>query len=117
MSAKRAAAIAAAMFAMTYATPASAQKYHFDFGVNGGGAMYTPSLSGTDLGATSGGDVGFKPSWLAGAQFTFWALPFHFGPRFGLRLNGAYNDGKFEQHVTSGTNTELFDHINMWSGT
>jgi len=111
MRARKAAAIAAAMFAMAYATPASAQRYKFDFGVNGGGSWYSKSLSGSDVGATSGGDVGFKPSWLVGSQFTF-----HFMPRLGLRLNGTYNDGQFEQHITSGTNTELFDHINMWSG-
>jgi hypothetical protein len=100
MSAKRVAAIAAAMFTMASTTPASAQRYHFDFGVNGGGSYYTKSLSGSDLGATTGGDVGFKPSWLLGTQFTW-----HVMPRFGLRLNGTYNDGKFEQHISSGTNT------------
>ncbi len=116
MTAKRVAAVAAAMFAMTYASPASAQKYNFDFGVNGGGSWYSKSLSGSDLGATTGGDVGFKPSALLGSQLTFWALPLHIGPRYGLRLNGTFSDGKLEQHITSGTNTELFNHINMWSG-
>jgi len=112
----RRAAVVAALALPMAALPASAQRYHFDFGVNGGGSWYSNSLSGSDLGATSGGDIGFKPSWLVGTQFTWWSSPIHVGPRFGLRLNGTYNDGKLEQHVSSGTNPELFGDINMWSG-
>jgi hypothetical protein len=116
MQVLRRAAVVAALALPMAALPASAQRYHFDFGVNGGGSWYTPSLGGSDLGATSGGDVGFKPSWLVGTQFTWWSSPIHVGPRFGLRLNGTYNDGKLQQHVTSGTNPILFGDINMWSG-
>lgn len=116
MKVLRRAAVVAALALPMAAMPASAQRYHFDFGVNGGGSWYTPSLSGKDLGASSGGDIGFKPSWLVGTQFTWWSSPIHVGPRFGLRLNGTYNDGKLQQKVANGKNPTLFGDINMWSG-
>jgi len=117
MSAKRVVAFAATVFALAVATtPAHAQRYHADFGINGGGSWYSNSLSADELGGTTAGPVRFKPSWLAGTQLTFWGLPFHVGPRFGLRLNGTYTDNKFIQKMENTGDTELFTHMNMWSG-
>src|SRR5207253_10877727 len=112
MSAKRVVAVAAAAFALAYTSPGHARKYHFDFGGNGGGAWYSNSIGGSDLGATSGGALGFKPGWLVGTQLTW-----HFSPRFGIRANGAYTDDAFQQRMAGGTNTEIFHDINLWDVT
>ena len=58
---RRAAVFAALALPMAVA-PASAQKYHFDFGVNAGYSFYTPSLGNDEVGTNAtAGDVKFSP--------------------------------------------------------
>jgi len=109
------AACAAAAMLLVSANSTQAQKYAVDFGINGGGSIYTSSLTESHI-PNSVGDLGYKGNWLVGTQLTWWASPFHFGPRFGLRLNGTYTDNEFQQHVSSGTNNLIYGDVNLWSG-
>jgi len=112
---RRAAVVAALALPMAVA-PASAQRYHFDVGINGGYSWYSTSLGDDQIGGSTGNSIGFKPSPLVGLQMTWWALPLHIGPRFGLRLNGTYSSAEFAQHNESIEDTELYKDVNMWSG-
>ena len=98
-------ALATASAVIASVTPALAQSWRADIGVNGGGAFYTKLLSSDDFGG-SGDAVKFAPGWLTGAQLGFW-----FSPRIGIRANGTYTDDKLKQ----GSDNELYGHVNLWS--
>jgi hypothetical protein len=87
------------------ASPASAQRYKVDFGLNGGYSWYSAALGEDETGAANQ-DVRFDQNWLAGSQLTFW-----FTPRIGLRANMTYTDNDLlvEDAV-------VHDHVNLWSG-
>lgn len=102
-------ALAAGLLAAV-AVPVEAQRYRFDFGVNGGYSYYTAMLGSDETGlgdATTGEDVRFDAGPLAGAQITFWL-----SDRIGLRANATYAD-----RPVVADDVELIDHVNLWSGT
>src|SRR5207253_517314 len=104
MQVLRRAAVVAALALPMAATPASAQKYHFDFGVDGGYSWYSKSLGTSDIGGAQIGSIAFKPNWFAGSQLTWWSSPFHFGPRFGIRANFQYTMNALIQHNANASN-------------
>lgn len=110
------AAVAAAAMLLAYASPADAQRYSFDFGVNGGYSVYTSSLTSEDIG-TEYGDIKFSNGGLLGSQLTFWGMPRLIGSRMGLRANMTVTDRPWVQSTDDATNTDLFGHVNLWSGT
>jgi hypothetical protein len=110
------AAVAAAAMLLTVTNPVNAQRYSFDFGVNGGFAGYTSSLTDTHIGS-SAGDIKFSNGYIIGTQLTWWGFPRLLGSRAGLRLNGTYSDRPWDQSLDDTENMELFGHVNLWSGT
>ena len=101
---------AAAVFALL-ASPAGAQQYRFDIGVDGGFAYFTSALSEEDHGVTD--DVAFNSGWIAGFDATGW-LNDNFGIRFNLdytekALKQGDNDVLFEDEAG-----DLMEDINMW---
>src|SRR5690606_33257845 len=77
----RVAAAAAFVVPLLVASPASAQHYRVDFGINGGYSWYSALLGDDELGGADA-DVRFSSNWLLGSQLTFWVTP-----RIGLRAN------------------------------
>jgi hypothetical protein len=88
---------------LALASPAAAQSYLVDFGINGGLSLYT-SMIGSDEGF-NGGSAKFGTGWLAGSQLTIWPWS-----RVGLRANFAFADRALE------ADNELFPHVNLWAG-
>jgi hypothetical protein len=88
---------------LALASPAAAQSYLVDFGINGGLSLYT-SMLGSDEGF-NGGSAKFATSWLAGSQLTIWPWS-----RVGLRANFAYSDRALE------ADNEIWPHNNLWAG-
>jgi hypothetical protein len=88
---------------LALASPAAAQSYLVDFGINGGFSLYT-SMLGADEGF-NGGSAKFATSWLAGSQLTIWPWS-----RVGLRANFAYADRALE------ADNEIWGHNNLWAG-
>ncbi|MGH7445064.1 MAG: outer membrane beta-barrel protein [Longimicrobiales bacterium] len=99
-------AAAAAVMVPLVASPASAQNYKVDFGLNGGYSWYSAALGADETGAEDT-DVRFDAGWLLGSQLGFW-----FTPRVGLRANFTYADTDLKADEAL-----LHDHMNMWSGT
>lgn len=99
-------AAAAAMLVPLVASPASAQNYKVDFGLNGGYSWYSAALGADETGAEDT-DVRFDAGWLIGSQLGFW-----FTPRVGLRANMTYADTDL-----SADDALLHDHMNLWTGT
>jgi hypothetical protein len=106
-------ALAAALLPLV-ATPVSAQRWKWDFGVNGGYSWLTnmldedqTGLSGDEIG---GSKIRFDSGWLVGSQLGYW-----FGPSVGLRANFRYAD-----RDVVGNNLDDFsfvDAVNLWGGT
>lgn len=99
-------AAAAALLVPLVASPASAQRYKVDFGLNGGYSWYSAMLGSDETGAEDE-DARFDANWLAGSQLTFW-----FTPRIGLRANMTYTDTDLKVEDFT-----AHDHMNLWSGT
>ncbi len=99
-------AAAAALLVPLVASPASAQRYKVDFGLNGGYSWYSAALGDDDTPGEDN-DVRFSSGALLGSQLTFW-----FTPRIGLRANMTYTDTDLQTDETT-----LHDHVNLWSGT
>src|SRR5690606_39674632 len=70
----RVAAVAAFVVPLLVASPASAQHYRVDFGLNGGYSWYSALLGDDQLGGEDA-DVRFNANWLVGSQLTFWFTP------------------------------------------
>ena len=103
----RAAAVAALLMPLAV-TPATAQSWSWDIGLNAGGSYYTTSLSEEH---TAVGDMAFKPGWLLGGQLTFWL-----SPSIGLRGNGAYSERPFTWTDDEiGGEENVIDDVNLWS--
>ncbi|HEU5209604.1 MAG TPA: outer membrane beta-barrel protein [Longimicrobiales bacterium] len=102
----RVAAAAALMVPLFVASPASAQHYRVDFGLNGGYSWYSALLGDDELGGEDA-DVRFNANWLLGSQLTFW-----FTPRIGLRANMTYTDTDLQSDDVT-----FHEHVNLWSGT
>lgn len=102
----RVAAAAAFVVPLLVASPASAQHYRVDFGINGGYSWYSALLGDDQLGGADA-DVRFSSNWLLGSQLTFWVTP-----RIGLRANMTYTDTNLE-----GDDVTFHDHMNLWTGT
>jgi hypothetical protein len=109
------AAVAAAVLAPFAVTPAEAQRYRFDVGVNGGFAWYTESLDEPHVGTLTQ-DARFKPGWILGGQLTFWPAD-----RFGIRANGAWSERPLER-VRKGdlppgasSSENIAEDVNLWS--
>lgn len=99
-------AAAAAMMVPLVASPADAQHYRVDFGLNGGYSWYSAALGNDETGVEDL-DVRFNANWLLGSQLTFW-----FTPRIGLRANMTYTDTDLKAD-----DTVFHEHVNLWSGT
>lgn len=107
-------ALAVTVTALAVAGPAEAQRYRWDFGINGGGSWYSNSLDEDHLGIDA--DARFEAGWLVGAQLTYW-VPSIFGwnDRLGIRANFAYTERPFE--LSNGGDVDLIEDVNLWSGT
>lgn len=107
-------ALAVTVTALAVAGPAEAQRYRWDFGINGGGSWYSNSLDEDHLGINA--DARFEAGWLVGAQLTYW-VPRIFGwtDRLGIRANFAYSERPFE--LSNGGDVDLIEDVNLWSGT
>src|SRR5690606_26485283 len=97
-------ALAAGAVILATAMPAEAQRYRWDFGINGGGSWYSDALDEEDVFVGVFDDFDdfdvdgkFKAGWLLGAQLTYW-VPRIFGweDRLGIRANFAYSERPFE---------------------
>lgn len=125
-------ALAAGAVILATAMPAEAQRYRWDFGINGGGSWYSDALDEEDVFVGVFDDFDdfdvdgkFKAGWLLGAQLTYW-VPRIFGweDRLGIRANLAYSERPFELDF-NGTVFDGFvfddeieiDDVNLWSGT
>ena len=107
----RAAAVAALLMPLAV-TPATAQNWKWDIGLNGGGSFYTTSLSEEHTGV---GDMRFKPGWLLGGQLTFWM-----SPSIGLRGNMTYSERPFDfaedgDDLDTVDDSNVIDDVNLWS--
>jgi hypothetical protein len=93
-------------------TPAHAQSWKWDFGVNAGYAKYTPALGAdnTGLGSAAGADVHWKAGAIFGTQ-----LGYNFTPKLGLRLNGRYADRPLVG--SSLENSGFVTSTNLWTAT
>jgi opacity protein-like surface antigen len=88
---------------------AEAQQYRWDLGLNAGHSWYSWMV---DRDATAfEGDARFRQGWLVGAQGGFW-----FTPQIGLRANATYADRPVWGRGADGTNQNLVNSVNLWSG-
>jgi len=123
MSRIRVAALAV-MLGMMVSAKAEAQRYRFDFGVNGGYSWFSKMLDEDETGI-SNFDVKYKSGWLTGAQATWWVIPW-----LGVRANGTYAErdikfdfDDFDNDIIDGDIIDGdgilddFGDVNLWSGT
>ncbi|MCI0432216.1 MAG: outer membrane beta-barrel protein [Gemmatimonadetes bacterium] len=96
--------VAVALALAVWASPAVAQQYWWDLGVNVGGSLFT-SMVGADEGFT-GGDAKFATGVSLGSQLTIWPWS-----RVGIRANGQFADRALE-----GDN-EIYSNVNLWGAT
>ncbi len=112
MTLLRKTAMAAALLPLL-ASPVSAQRWHWDLGINGGYSWLTNMLGEDETLLTdgSGGSrIRFEGGWLVGSQLTYWAAS-----RIGFRANFRYSD-----RDVVGNNISDFafvDNVNLWGGT
>ena len=105
-------ALAAALLPLAVA-PLSAQRWKFDFGVNGGYSWMSNFLKSADTGLPDdapGSHLKFGSGWLVGTQLGYW-----FSDNIGIRANGRYADRDVE-----GNDIDDFSFItstNLWSAT
>ncbi len=93
--------VVAALGLAAWASPATAQSYWFDIGVNGGFSLHTPMA---DEGAGRvPGSAKFGSGWLAGAQATLWPWE-----RVGIRANFNYSDRDIEADEPIWSSTNLY---------
>lgn len=96
-------------------TPAAAQSWKWDWGINGGYATYTAILDEEDTGLpdeAGSAEVHFKPGFLVGTQLTYWITP-----KLGLRANGRYADRPLEGSDISGAAGNFVTSVNLWGAT
>jgi len=103
-------AFTAALLLPVLATPAAAQRWRADLGVNGGYTWFSNALGSKQSGLTDNGDVKFQTGPTVGSQLTLWLTP-----RIGFRVNAAYADRDLVDSNGSGRTTYVND-VNLWSG-
>jgi hypothetical protein len=99
--------ITAVLSGLLIAAPTTAQRYRWDFNLNGGWGMTSAAID-DDEPAFSQGSLGFDNNWQMGGQLGFW-----FSRQVGMRANFSYMASPFMQ----GDGVTLFDDVNLWSGT
>ena len=110
-------ALAAALLPLVASSPAAAQRWSWDFGVNGGYSWLTNFLDEEDTGltdASGGSKIRFSSGWLTGAQLTYWP-----GSKFGLRANFRYADRSINGDDIDDTieDFSFVESVNLWGGT
>jgi len=102
-----------ALLALGAAAPATAQRWKWDIGINGGYSWFTKMLDSDQTGLSEdipGSEIFFDHGPLFGLQVTYWAAP-----RVALRLNGRYASNDIK-----GNDLDDFDFVedvNLWGGT
>jgi len=106
-------AITAAVLSLVAAQGASAQRWKWDFGINGGYSKLTDVLGTEETGLgddVAGSKLHFSSGGLLGTQLTYW-----FGPKMGLRANARYGSRGLK-----GNDLDDFEYvggINLWGAT
>ena len=109
MSHMRRLALSAVML-LLIAAPLSAQRWKWDFGINGGWSKMTDFLGADETGLQedmAGAKLRFSSGGLLGTQLGYW-----FGPKFGLRANARYASRDIKGNDID--DFSYVDQINLW---
>ncbi|HUP89282.1 MAG TPA: hypothetical protein VM100_08030 [Longimicrobiales bacterium] len=93
-------------------SPAAAQSWKWDIGVNVGYSWFTPSLGRDETTLQgAGGKVMFDDGFMVGFQpLTLWLKP-----GLGLRFNGRYREGSVTGNDLN--DAKFVEHVNLWGAT